>query len=402
MSDKSQTSKPDYEELSNQAATSLLSYLAVIEDPRGRQGSLHKFIDILAILVLGTVCGCDDAEKLEVWAQKEEEWLKTFLELRNGTPCQDTYLRALAAMDPQVFRTVFQKWSGDLFTMLGINGQVAVDGKTVRGARLPGQSKSPVHIVSALACEQGLVLGQLRTEEKSNEITAMPQLLNALHLEGALVSADAMGCQIDIAQTIIDKNGDYLFGLKGNQPTVNEEAILLFKEAADSRMRAIDELQRPVTERDEQVDGGHGRIESRTATVCHDFEEWAPSAMRFPKCTTLIQIQSSAEEATTGVTRNDMRYYISSRRLTAAEANFATREHWRIENTLHWCLDMTFKEDACRIRTGNAAENLNLIRHFAFSILKAYKKDKLTVSKRRLHCDYKLDYRMKVLANAVS
>lgn len=393
---------PDFNEISSQAADSLLSYLVLVEDPRGKQGSLHRFVDILAILVLGTICGCDDAEKLSAWAGKEEKWLKTFLVLPNGIPSQDTYLRALAAMKPEAFRTIFQKWSAEFFKLIGLKGQVAIDGKTIRGARLPGKSKSPVHVLSALACEEGLVLGQLRTNEKSNEITAMPQLLSTLHLEGLLISADAMACQTDIAQAIIDGKGDYLFGLKGNQPTINDEAKQLFKEASEQRQRAIDEMPLPEIFREEHVDGGHGRIESRTASVCYDYEEWVPSLMRFPQCKTLIQIESMFENNSTGKVTREKRYYISSRKLSANEANVAVRAHWKIENSLHWCLDMTFNEDACRVRTGYGAENFNTIRHFAFSVLKAFKEDKRSISMRRTMCDYHLNYRMKVLANAVS
>lgn len=173
------------------------------------QGVLHRFTDILTIIILATVCGCDDAEAMEEWAIKEEAWLRSFLPLRHGVPGQDTYLRALAAMEPLSFQAVFRQWAEVVFHLLGLPGQLAIDGKTVRGARATGQAKSPVHIVSALACDAGLVVGQIRTEEKSNEITAMPALLRLLCLRGTLVSSDAMGCQVDIAQTIIDKEGDY-------------------------------------------------------------------------------------------------------------------------------------------------------------------------------------------------
>jgi predicted transposase YbfD/YdcC len=390
----------DYQLLANKAAISLVEQMALVQDPRGRQGVLHLFSDILAILVLATVCGCDDAEAIEEWALKEEPWLRTFLRLPNGIPAQDSYLRALAAMNPEEFRAAFRSWAQQLFKLLGIKGQIALDGKTVRGARRTKQDKSAVHMVSALACEGGIVLGQIRTQEKSNEITAMPELLRLLSLEGALVSSDAMGCQVDIAETIVDGDGDYLFGLKGNQPTLQAEAAALFHEADDPRRRAVDEAPRPAAEQDEQIDSGHGRIETRRATVCHEFEGWVPSAERFPSLKTLIRVQARVEEKATGKVTEEQRYYISSREMTAAMANEAVRAHWAVENGLHWRLDVTFGEDGCRIRTGHAAENMTVVRHFALSLLRAYTKDRLSVRRRRRRCDYRMDYRLKVLAAA--
>jgi predicted transposase YbfD/YdcC len=391
----------EFEDLAKLAVTDLVERLRSVPDPRGSQGVLHRFTDILTIVVLATVCGCDDAEAAEEWATKEEGWLRGFLPLRHGVPSQDTYLRALAAMDPQAFQAVFRQWAQAVFRLLGLTGQLAVDGKTVRGARGRGQGKSPVHMVSALACDAGLVVGQVRVEEKSNEIIAMPKLLQLLSLRGTLVSSDAMGCQVDIAQTIVDRGGDYLFGLKGNQPTLNQETAELFREADDPRQRAIDEAPRPPVEHDEQMDAGHGRIERRVATVCHDPGEWVPAAARFPALQTFIRITATVEDKVTGATTHDSRYYISSRLLSAQDANRAVRAHWAVENRLHWCLDTSFSEDACRIRTRNAAENLAVIRHFALSWLRCFTDDRLSLRRRRRRCDYSLDYRMRVLAAAL-
>ena len=391
----------DMEEMARRSVQGLVEQLALVADPRGRQGVLHRFTDILAILVLGTICGCDDAEDLEEWAHKEAGWLGTFLSLPNGIPSQDTYLRALALMVPEQFRTVFRGWAERIAPMLGLNGQVAIDGKTVRGARKVHESKSPVHMVNALACEAGFVIGQIRTEEKSNEITAMPQLLAALSIRGALVSADAMGCQVDIAQTILDQGGDYLLGLKNNQPTLHTEVAALFDEVDDPRARPVDEAPRPDTTQDEQVDAGHGRIETRRATVCHDPADWVPSAARFPQLNRLIRIHATVVEKATGTRTHDTRYYISSRRLTAAEANRAVRTHWAVENRLHWCLDVTFSEDACRVRTHHAAENLAVVRQFALNIVRAFQGDRRSLRRRRKRCDYNFDYRSRVLAASV-
>jgi predicted transposase YbfD/YdcC len=391
----------EWDQLASTAAVSLVECVGLVDDPRGRQGVRHVFSDILTILVLATVCGCDDAEAVEEWGLKEERWLRTFLRLPYGIPAQDSYLRALASMNPKAFRSAFRQWAQRLFQLLGVEGQIAIDGKTMRGARQTNQSKSAVHIVSALACEYGVVVGQIRTEEKSNEITAMPELLRLLSLKGALVSADAMGCQVEIAQTIIEQQGDYLFGLKGNQPTLNTEVAELFNEADDPRRRAVDEAPRPKVEQDEQVDSGHGRIETRRATVCHEFEGWVPSARRFPSLKTLVRVAATVEDNVTGKVTTEHRYYISSREMTAAAANAAVRAHWSVENGLHWCLDVTFGEDGCRIRTGHAAENLTVVRHFALSLLRSYTGDRLSIRRRRRRCDYYMDYRLKVLAASV-
>jgi predicted transposase YbfD/YdcC len=386
-------------ELSRRALVSLLACLVVVSDPRGRKGRLHLFSDLLAILILGTVCGCDDADALEEWAIKEEPWLRTFLRLPNGIPSQDTYLRALASLDPAQFRAAFRAWAQEVFSLFGVTGQIALDGKEIRGAR-EHQVNHSLRMVSAFSCESGLVLGQLRTQEKSNEITAMPELLRLLSIKGALISADAMGCQVEIAETIVSQENDYLFGLKGNQPTLNSEVAELFKEAQDERKRTVEE-ERPEVKKDEQVDSGHGRIETRQATVSYDVKGWVPSAKRFPKLTTLIKIEATVEEKTGDKKTSEERYYISSARLTAKQANEAVRTHWFIENQLHWSLDVTFGEDECRIRTKNAAENVAVVRHFAMNLVKGYKGDRLSMRRRRRRCDYQPEYRMRVLAASV-
>ncbi|MBU1534518.1 ISAs1 family transposase [Myxococcota bacterium] len=392
----------NYEDLATHTASSLVSHLVIVDDPRGNQGKMHVFNDILAIIILGTICGCDDAERLQDWAQKEQEWLSRFLFLPHGIPSQDTYLRALAAIDPAAFSAAFIGWAQELYSMMGLKGQIAVDGKTARGAQQSDQTKNSVHMVSALACEAGLVLGQRRTGEKSNEIVAMPELLAQLNLKGELVSIDAMGCQTEIAEHIVSHGGDYLFGLKDNQPTLHEEAQAAFAEARCQRKRSIEESAPPKIETCESVDGGHGRIETRRATVCTGFEEWVPSASRFRELKALIEIQSERVDKSTGEVKRETRHYISSRPLTASEANDAVRNHWLIENRLHWCLDVTFNEDACRIRKGHAAENLVVIRHFAISILRQYAGDNYSITRRRRLCDYNRNYRLHLMSSVLA
>jgi predicted transposase YbfD/YdcC len=381
------------------AVRRLIRALDIVDDPRKARGKRHSFLGVLLIAVLGCVCGCDDAEALEDWAIKEKGWLSQFIDFTHGTPRQDVFLRVLAAMDPTLFRTAFMTWANEMMQSLGISaGQIAVDGQTHRGSGNGATKQKPVHIVSALACESGLVLGQQKTEAKSNEITAIPELLQLLYLKGALVSVDAMGCQVKIAKVILAKGGDYFFGLKGNQSTLMEQTKALFDEVLDPRKRTIDEAQPPATQRVESTDGDHGRIEIRQAIVCHDIHAWIPAARRFPKLKTVVAIISTREDIITGKTSTERRLYVSSRVLTAEAALDASRTHWAVENKLHWCLDVTFGQDANRTRTKNAAANLGVVRTFALNLVRAYKGDKLSIPRRRRLSDYKVDYREELLA----
>jgi len=378
----------------------LLAALSLVTDPRSARGVRHPVINVLVIAVLGCVCGCDDAEALEDWGKKEQTWLSGFLSLTHGTPSQDVFLRVLAAMDPGPFRTAFLTWAHEVIQSLGSSGQIAVDGQTHRGSYDRATGQKPVHMVSALACESGLVLGQQKTDVKSNEITALPELLQLLYLKGALVSIDAMGCQTKIAKTILDKGGDYLFGLKGNQSTLQDETAALFDDASDTRKRAVDRAKPPSVESHKETDSGHGRIEVREAVVCHVFADRVPGAARFPSIRTLIAVISQREDAISGQTTVERRLYISSRHLSAQDALAATRLHWAVENRLHWCLDVTFGQDANRTRTRNAAANLGVIRTFALNLVRAYTGDKLSLPRRRRLCDYRLDYRRAVIASS--
>jgi len=380
----------------------LVRSLSVVEDPRDARGIRHPLVNVLTIAVLGCMCRCDDAEALEDWGRKEADWLTDFLDAPHGMPSQDVYLRVLAAIDPASFREAFHVWMQEAFALLGIDSQIAIDGQTHRRSGDRGSASKPLHMVHALACEAGLVLGQVATEEKSNEIVAIPNLLDLLDLRGALVSIDAMGTQVKIARKIVKGKGDYLLALKGNQTSLHTEVQEAFEEALDDRPRTVDEVAPPRVTTDIQVDGGHGRIETRTSRVLTDFEPWVPSSSRWKGLQRLVAIEATREDTTTGKTTTETRYYISSRALTAAQANEAVRSHWLVENQLHWCLDMTFGQDASRIRTGNAAENFAVVRHFALNIIRNYKGDRLSVPRRRRLCDFHQDYRERVLRASAS
>jgi predicted transposase YbfD/YdcC len=375
----------------------LVRTLSTIEEPRHARGIRHPLVNVLTIAVLGCMCRCDDAEALEDWGRKEADWLSDFLDMPHGVPSQDVFLRVLAALDPTSFRMAFHAWMKEVFSLLGIDSQVAIDGQTHRRSGDTRSGKKPLHMVHALLCETGFVLGQLATEEKSNEITAIPALLDLLDLRGALVSIDAMGTQVKIARKIVDGGGDYLFGLKGNQTKLHTEVQEAFAEALDDRQRTADEVPSPKVTEETEIDSGHGRLETRIARVLEGFEPWVPSGERWKGLSCLVAITATREDMITGQISEDTRYYISSRILTPAEAIEGVRAHWLVENGLHWCLDMSFGQDACRIRSGNATENFAVVRHFALNIIRNYKGDRYSVPRRRRLCDFHQEYRERVL-----
>jgi predicted transposase YbfD/YdcC len=347
------------------------------------------------------LCGCQNAEEMQDWGRKEEPWLRTFLTLPHGIPSQDTYLRVLASLDAQQFRRAFAAWVNQVLAPLGFAAQVAIDGKTSRrsGSTLRGQS--PVHLVSALACDWGLVLGQTRTADKSNEIVAIPKLLKALNLQGALVTIDAMGCQRDIADQIVEQGADYLLQVKGNQPALLQEVKSVFQAATASTPVPKDQGPPPVLQRHQQTDGDHGRIEVRTTEVCHDFADYLSTSERWTRLRAVVRVTCQREDKATGHSSVEEHYYISSRPLHAQQAGDAVRRHWLIENQLHWTLDVSFGEDACPVRASLGAENFALVRHFAFNLLRGYRGDRYSIPRRQRLCDWDLAYRLKVLQSSV-
>ena len=378
----------------NPQHTQLLDCLLVVPDPRKARGIRFPLVEILFTAIVGSLCGCDDAEALEDWGNKELAWLQKYLVFSRGAPKQDVYLRVLGALEPDQFRSAFLRWAEHLFSTLDIPAQIAIDGQTHRGSRT--RLKKPVHMVHAYACELGLVMAQQATTEKSNEITAIPLLLDLLDLRGALVSMDAMGCQVKIAKQVKRRGGDWLLGLKGNQSSLHKEVIGVFEAAASQPSKNIDDAKLPEVSTASQANGGHGRIETRTARVCHDWGDWMQRDTRWPGLTTLIAIDSHTEEVGSGKVSCETRYYISSRRLTPEQAIDATRKHWAVES-LHWCLDVSFGQDSNTTRGENTVKNLAVVRHFAINILKRHKGDRYSIPRRRRLCDFHEDYRSAIL-----
>jgi len=381
-----------------QGISALHDALALVPDPRAKRGVRHGLTNVLTIAVLGAICGCNDAEALEDWSRKERDWLSQFMALPHGTPSQDVFLRVFAGMDPEPFRNAFRGWVDRLLSAFASPGQIAIDGQTHRGSVDRANGTKALHTVNALGCDNGMVLGQQPTDKKSNEIKAVPLLLELLYIKGALVSLDAMGCQVKIAKQIVERGGDYLLGLKGNQSTLHQETRQFFETMRDPAPRPLDQGPLPVVERWTHCDAGHGRLEQRTAFVCHDFAEWVPAGQKWPSLATLICVESTREDAISGASSCEKRYYVSSRKLDAAAALRAVRAHWAVENSLHHVLDVTFDQDANRTRVKNAATNLNIVRNFAINAIRAYTGDTRSMPRRRRLCDYDVAYRMKVMA----
>lgn len=349
-----------------------------IEDPRMDRQKKHKLIDIIAIAVCATIGSADGWAAIALYGRSKESWLRTFLELENGIPSHDTFGRVFGVLDPQAFQDAFREWVGIIQGK--IEGVVALDGKTARGSHDRANGKQAIHIVSAWAVESGLSLGQVKVNDKSNEITAIPELLKLLKLNGCLVTIDAMGCQREIAQNILDAGGDYLLAVKGNQETLAEDVEQEFKHAQADGFAHMDHLYR------ETVEKGHGRIEKRQYWYTHDVQGLG-TLERWPKLNGVVMCRATRTDQ--GKTTVEDRYFItSSTHDDVAKISDAVRAHWGIENGLHWVLDVAFDEDHSRIRSGYAAENIAAIRKIANNVLKQCTSRKGGVKAKRLQAGW--------------
>jgi predicted transposase YbfD/YdcC len=307
-------------------------------------------------------------------------------------------LAVFGALDPAAFSKVFRAWAELLALRLKAKGKhIAVDGKTSRRSFDTASNKGPVHTVSAWMSEAGLVLGQRQTEAKSNEITAIPELLEVLDLREATVTIDAMGCQTAIAQTIRAGGGHYLLSVKDNQLTLHEDIQTTFAEADDDRKRTVDEQPRPQVEVFEQVHKGHGRLETRTVSLCRDLA-WITTTERWRDLCFVARIVRRRHVLATGKTSTETAYYIGSDgAATAATTGEKIRRHWSIENQLHWVLDLAFREDEARHRAKNTAANMTTLRHFALNLIKADKTRKLGVANARKRAGWDRTYLVSLL-----
>ena len=366
--------------------TSLVEHFASLEDPRVLKKNQHKLLDIVVIAICGIICGADDWVAIAEFGRSKESWFRTFLELPNGIPSHDTFGRVFSLLSPTEFQSCFTRWMRSLTGVF--EGLVAVDGKTLRRSHDRRSNRAAIHMVSAWAIENSLVLGQVKTDEKSNEITAIPELLRALALEGCLVSIDAMGCQRAIAKPIVEQGGDYLLALKGNQGNLSEEVEALFDEADQVSYEGYG------VQFHETQEHNHGRHEVRRywTMAC---EGRLTYAKRWSKLNMVGMVES--ERTVDGETSIEYRYYIGSFGNDVQTFAQGARGHWGVENGLHWVLDVAFREDDSRVRKGHAPENLALLRHIAVNLLNQEKTAKLGVKNKRLKAGWDESYLAKLL-----
>jgi len=363
---------------------SIKDFFGEVTEPRD-SNKRHTLLDIITIALCAVICGADSWEDIEEFGTTKRAWFETFLELPHGIPTHDTFARVFASMDSKEFQQAFLRWV-EAIQKTTKNRIVAIDGKTLR--RSYGKNTSPLHLVSAWACESKMVLGQVKTKEKSNEIRAIPELLKVLELEGCIVTIDAMGCQKEIVKTIIDKSADYVLGLKGNQGTLHEDVELYFEDCRASGFKEV------TYDYHETIDGDHGRIETRRYWTTAD-TDWLADKALWKNLSTIAMVQR--ERYVDGVTSLETSYYISSLTSNAAQIAQAVRGHWGIENSLHWVLDIAFREDESRIRKDHAPANFATIRHMALNLLRKETSLKRSIRGKRLKAGWDTDYLERIL-----
>jgi predicted transposase YbfD/YdcC len=352
---------------------SLQRHFRTLKDPRLQRRRRHELLNLIVMAICAVIGDCDGWQDIEVFVRNREEWFRRFLDLPNGVPSHDTFERVFSRLDPAAFGACFQRWVRAVGAAVGLT-HVAIDGKTLRRSHRRAAGLGPLHLVSAWATQQHLTLGQVAVDGKSNEITAIPKLLELLDLKGALVTIDAMGCQKEIAARIVAGGADYVLTVKENQPQLLEDIRAVVAQALDGELPAARVSQ--FTKKEQ----GHGRVEERSCVVVEvvdgirDRDAWA-------KLTAVGMCLS--ERTLAGQTTTEARYFIGSRRMSARRYGRALRDHWGIENNLHWQLDLTFDEDASRIQERNAAENFAWLRRIALSLLKQHPSKLSLRSKRK-------------------
>lgn len=361
--------------------TSIYDYFSKIPDPRINRNKKHNLTDIIVLSVLAVLCGAESYDSIEEFGKARIDFLKKVLYLPNGIPSHDTINRVFSLIKQDKFEAIFIQWVDSLRNKKNIKEVIAIDGKTVRGSKDSFHNKSAIHIVSAWASQNGLALGQRKVDGKSNEITAIPELLKMLDIKGSIITIDAMGTQKNIAQTIIDNGADYILALKGNQSYLKEDV-----ESLCNRMKPDSE--------NEVVEKGHGRIETRNCKVFNkidlleDKEKWSEIKSA---------IKITAQREIKNKITTETRLYISNLNCDAIAFNQYIRQHWSIENNLHWILDMTFREDEQRKRDKNAAQNFAIVRKIALNLLKQEDSKKLSLRTKRLKAGWNNDFLIKIL-----
>jgi len=367
--------------------TTFSTHFHDIDDQRIERTKFHLLHDILVISICAVICGADGPSSIEQYALAKQDWLNTFLKLPNGIPSHDTIGRVMAQIDPQQFQTCFMRWIQDICHLLP--GEVVpIDGKTLRRSFDTELDQGPIHIVSAWATTNRLVLGQIKVDEKSNEITAIPELIDALDLTDCVVTIDAMGCQKQIASRIRAKGAHYILALKKNQGALYSDVHELFHQLR--RDQAPDE----TLDAYEMTDQGHGRHEIRRYWTTDTLDRVSTRA-QWSDLQAVGMVES--ERTLAGETTVESRYYILSLPSNAQTFGNAVRAHWGIENSVHWVLDVTFREDESRIRMGNGPENFAILRHIAINLLREETSFKGSIKTKRLKCGWNDAYLSKVL-----
>jgi len=373
--------------------TSIGEHFATLTDPRRDHLKAHRLVDILTITLCAVVCGADDWVEVETFGQAREEWLRTFLALPGGIPSHDTFGRVFARLDPEELRRCFVSW---VRAVVGDPGPqaVAIDGKTLRRSHDRRAGKAALHLVSAWATASGVVLGQVATDAKSNEITAIPVLLRLLALEGAIVTIDAMGCQTAIAAQIVEQRADYVLALKDNHEKLHTRVVDTFVEAdkAHGTSLLLGDLAASTT-----VDAGHGRIEHRRCRAIGDPAHLAyiDPDHAWPGLKSVVCIESTRRIG--DAVSTEARHYLSSLPPDAPALAQVIRSHWRIENSLHWVLDVAFREDDCRVRVGHAPENLAIVRHLALNLLRQDTSRRVGLANKRFRAALDTTYLRSIL-----
>jgi predicted transposase YbfD/YdcC len=353
-------------------SVAFLRYFNDLPDPRQLGKVMYPLDEVLLLCLLAVLAGAETFCDISRFGDKKLDFLRRFRPFRDGTPSHDHLGDIFATLDAEQFQRCFVAW---VAALPGVPGEViAIDGKTSRRSYQKKAGKAAIHMVSAFAARQRLVLGQVKVAEKSNEIIAIPKLLDMMAIEGAIVTIDAMGCQRDIAQKIIDKKADYVLALKGNQGSLRDDVDLF---VAEQNTKSFKNTQ---ISRDETIDGDHGRIETRTTTVIHDVA-WLQERHQWPGLKAVVIVESSREIG--DKIERESRFYITSLLVLATLLGPIVRSHWAIENSLHWVMDMIFRDDECRIRTDHAPANFTTIKHMALNLIrKARGKDSLRLRRK--------------------
>ena len=378
--------------MSRKPGVAIAEYFAPLKDPRVERTKQHLLRDILVIAICAVICGADSWVEVEAFGNAKRKWLRRFLRLPNGIPSHDTFGRVFARLEPAQFQECFLAWV-QAISQLTQGQVVAVDGKTLRRSHDRTLGKSAIHMVSAWATANRLVLGQVKVDEKSNEITAIPELLRVLELEGCIVTIDALGCQKDIAQTIVERGGDYVLAVKENQGQLYQDLKDLFAGYQEAHFRNVPhDYHRTVNK-------GHGRIEIRQCWALADSDSlnYLRQRQDWAQLRTLVMV--IAERRLGTQTTRETRYYIASIENNAKLALYAARGHWRIENELHWVLDVAFREDDSRVRKDHAPHNFAVLRHIALNLLKQETTERLGIKAKRLKAGWDEAYLLKILLN---